>query len=169
MSKLIADNPILSALWRYWCAQRGARAAPRRADIDPVHIPRLLPYLQLVERTEAGRFRYRLTGTAVVEAYGRELTGLHVDEVMPPPRRAVAERHYALVFDGGRPIFVRNRYTSGEAAELVVSRIILPLAGEDGRVALLLMGQTFEYGSAYAERLGAGLDLDPGLDRIDYL
>jgi hypothetical protein len=169
MSGPLTDNEVLSALWAYWRDKRQDRAMPRRRDIDPAEIPRLLPHLQLVERAADGRFRYRLTGTAVVEAYGQELTGAFVDEVIPPHRRAVAERHYALAFDSGRPIFVRNKYTTPNGAELMVTRVILPLS-EDGRaVNLLLMGQTFEFGSRRAARLGAESMIDTRLDQVEFL
>jgi hypothetical protein len=166
----IGDDPVLSALWRYWEQQRGSRAMPRRRDIDPVEIPRLLPHLLLIERAQDGRYRYRLAGTAVVDAYGRELTGRLVDEVIPAPRRAIAERHYSTVFTTSRPIFVRNKYAPRNATEFVVSRIVLPLSTDDGAsVYQLLMGQTFEYGSDYAARLGSTLAIDSLVDHIEYL
>lgn len=169
MSPLIADNAVLSGLWRYWLAKRGALAMPRRRDIDPIDMPpQLLPHLQLVERV-ADRFRYRLTGTAIVEAYKRELTGLFVDEVMPPARREVAERHYAQVFESRRPIFVRNAYTTAAHVELVATRIMLPLSEDGEAVSLVLMGQTFEYGTDFAARLGMESALDARIDHVEPL
>src|SRR5579859_7193622 len=106
VSPLIADNAVLSEFWRYWDRKRGERISARWRDIDPCEIPRLLPHLQIVERVApSGRYRFRLTGTAIVEAYGRELTGCYVDEVIPEPRCAVAEGHYSLVYDTHRPVF----------------------------------------------------------------
>jgi hypothetical protein len=166
----IEADPVLSALWRYWDEKRKARLMPRRRDLDPpLEIPRLLPHLLLVERAE-GRFRWRLAGTAVVEAYGQELTGRFIDEVISAERREAAHRHYATVFDTSRPIFVRNRYTSRNATDFVVSRILLPLAAEDGHsVHLLLQAQMFQLGSAYAARLGDGFTIDANLDEIEFL
>ena len=113
---VIADNPVLAKLWTYWQAKRGARSMPRRSDIDPAEIAPLLPHLQLVERID-GRYRYRLCGTAISDAYGSELTGRFVDEIIPVHRRAIAEHHYRLVYDGCRPIFVKNKYTTTKAVE----------------------------------------------------
>jgi hypothetical protein len=166
---LIADNAILSGLWVYWDAKRGAQAMPRWRDIDPGEMPpRLLPHLQLVERV-GGRFRYRLTGTAIVDAYARELTGLFVDEVLPPQRREVAERHYALVYDKRQPIFVRNQYTTASSVDLVVSRIVLPLSDDGTAVSLLLMAQTFEYSTEFTARLGMDSAIDPRFDQVELL
>jgi len=166
----IADDRVLSALWRYWEGKRGDLPMPRRRDIDPVDIPSLLPHLMLVERTPEGRFRYRLAGTAVVQAYGRELTGRCVDEVIPEPRRVFAQRHYNTVFTSARPIFVRNRYTAPNATDFVVSRIMLPLSTDSpDLVQLVLIGQTFEYSSAFAQRLSGNPTIDAAFDKIEFL
>src|SRR5688572_25805413 len=109
-----------------------------------MEIPALLPYVLLVERSAEGRFRFRLAGTAVVEAYGMELTGRYVDEVFPPTRRVLAEQHYAMVYEFARPIRAINRYTNSRGVEHVASRLILPLAGAGesaSPVQFLLIGQ----------------------------
>ena len=166
----IEADPVLSALWRYWDEKRMTRVMPRRRDLDPpLEIPKLLPHLLLVERAE-GRFRWRLAGTAVVDAYGQELTGRFIDEVISAARREAANRHYATVFETARPIFVRNRYTSRNATDFVVSRILLPLSVEDEHgVHLLLQAQTFQLGSTYVARLGTGFTIDANLDEIEFL
>jgi len=166
----IEADPVLSALWRYWDEKRMARVMPRRRDLDPpLEIPRLLPHLLLVERAD-GRFRWRLAGTAVVDAYGEELTGRFIDEVISAARRETARRHYATVFEMARPIFVRNRYTSRNATDFVVSRIILPLSTEnEDAVHLLLLAQTFQLGSIYAAQLGTGFTIDANFDQIEFL
>ncbi len=167
---LIADNPTLAALWTYWRERRGGRRMPRRRDIDPVHIPKLLPYLQLVERIEPERrFRYRLTGSAIVEAYGRELTGKFIDEVIPPERRRVAEGHYSLVFDTCRPIYVQNKYTSTKSVDIVATRIILPLSENDAAVSMLIMAQTFDYGSVLRGSLDGDSTIAPYLGQVAFL
>ncbi len=140
----LARDQVLSALLDYWRSKLAGRAMPRRADIEPTEIPQLLPHLQLVDRVD-GRYRYRLAGTAIVAAYGSELTGKFVDEVIPPARRAVAERHYNMVYESKRPIFVRNKYTTTRDIDIVASRVILPLSEDGATVSMLVMAQTFEY------------------------
>jgi hypothetical protein len=162
VSPFIADNRDLAALWVYWQAKRGARAMPRRRDIDPTEIPRLLPHLQIVEVIgEAQRFRYRLAGTAICEAFGRDPTGRFVDEIIPAERLAIAHHHYRLVWETHRPIFVRNKYTTTKAVDIVASRLILPLSEDGERVSKLLMAQTFEYG---ARIIPGGLDATTVVD-----
>ncbi len=135
----IAGDRTLAALWRYWNAKRGTRKMPLRKDISPIDMPELLPYLTLVDRVPAaggggeGAFRFRLVGTAVADAYGYDATGKTIDEALKEPRRTTAKRHYAAAFAGGRPMFNRNHYRTERVADLVVARVVLPLADEAGK------------------------------------
>ena len=151
--RALARDRVLSGLLSYWRSKLAGRAMPRRADIEPTEIPQLLPNLQLVDRVD-GRFRYRLAGTAIVAAYGGELTGRFVDEIIPPGRRAVAERHYTMVYESMRPLFVRNKYTTTRDVDIVASRVILPLSEDGTSVSMLVMAQTFEYGAEVRVAIG---------------
>lgn len=142
MPPLIAQDPILSSLWRYWDAKRGRRRMPLRSDIEPAEIPRLLPHLQLVDRVEGKGFRYRLTGSAIAHGYGFDAIGKFTQEILTPARHRVASGHYSLVFETGRPLFARNRYTKGSFLLVMISRIILPLSLDGERVGMLLLGHT---------------------------
>ncbi|HEX3501046.1 MAG TPA: PAS domain-containing protein [Stellaceae bacterium] len=168
MPPIIADNRVLAGLWTYWQAKRGTRSMPRRRDIDPAEIVAILPYLQLVERMD-GRFRYRLCGTAIVEAYGHELTSRFVDEIIPAHRRVVAEHHYTLSYEGRRPIFFQNKYTTTRSLNIIASRLILPLSEDDSTVAMLLMAQTFDYGAEMPTRLDMEATIAPYFDRVEFL
>lgn len=164
------QNDILNALWTYWVSKHGDSGLPRRRDIDPTEIPRLLPHLQLVDRVEPDhRFRYRLCGTAIAEAYGRELTGHLVEEVIPEQRRAIALQHYRLALEEARPIFARTQYLSRMGAELIASRLILPLADDAGEPHMLLIGQTCEFHSEIAAQLGSATAVDDYVKKIELL
>jgi hypothetical protein len=143
MSPLIAQDPILSSLWRYWDAKRGRRRMPLRREIEPTEIPRLLPYVQLVDRVEGKGFRYRLTGSAIAQGYGFDATGKFTQEMLAPARHKVASGHYALVYDTGRPLFARNRYVKRGLTLVMISRIILPLSLDGQSVGMLLLGHGF--------------------------
>jgi hypothetical protein len=65
-------DPILGEALAYWRNKRGSRSMPARRDVDPVEIWKLLPYVQLIEIMPDGRSRYRLVGTLLAKAYGRD-------------------------------------------------------------------------------------------------
>ena len=80
----ITDERLQDAL-DYWRRQSAGTAMPRRADIDAIDIPKLLPDVMLVEVLPSGRYRYRLIGTGNTEAHGFSATGRYLDEVLPGP------------------------------------------------------------------------------------
>ncbi len=66
-------------LYDYWRARANGRPMPERADIDPVHLPRLLPGLSILDADNGlDTVRYRVAGTRVREIYGLEVTGRDV-------------------------------------------------------------------------------------------
>src|ERR1051325_4007380 len=75
----ITDARLMAA-FEYWMRQSIAGRLPRRRDIDPVDIPKLLPILMLVEVLPPGRYRYRLIGTENADAFGMNATGRYLDE-----------------------------------------------------------------------------------------
>ena len=86
----VADaSPITDARLRqahdYWRRKAAGRAMPRRADIDPTEIPKLLPDVMLVDVLPQRRYRYRLIGTENTQAHGINATGRYLDEVLPGP------------------------------------------------------------------------------------
>ncbi|HEY7608294.1 MAG TPA: PAS domain-containing protein [Alphaproteobacteria bacterium] len=168
MHPVIADDPILSSLWRYWDAKRGRRRMPLRRDIEPAEIPRLLPHLQLVERVEGKGFRYRLTGTAIVQGYGFDGTGKFTHEILTPARHKVASGHYSMVFESGRPIFARNHYVKDGFLLAKISRIILPLSVDGESVGMLLLGHSFAAPTP-EEQNTADLRVEIQGDEIEYL
>ncbi len=104
---------------------------PRRRDIDPTEIPRLLPNIQISEIVDK-RIRYRLAGTAIVEAYGGEFTGKYFDEILSGERLRFVESIYRKICNEKRPVLACSRYHSKRDAPLICTRLIMPLS-EDGK------------------------------------
>lgn len=147
-------DPILGQALAYWVRKRGSRSMPRRGDIDPTEIPRLLPNLQLID-VLGDRFRYRLIGTALVETFGRDYTGTYPDELFTGARRDFICTLYRSVRDAGRPMFMRNRYHTAKGIDLVANRLYLPLSEDDRRVNMIVGVATFEFGIGADPVLGA--------------
>jgi hypothetical protein len=74
-------SPRIEALYRYWQSKCVGGSLPARAAIDPIEIPRLLPYL-VISEVEASplRVRYRLVGTRVVEDHGSDFTNRYLED-----------------------------------------------------------------------------------------
>lgn len=135
----IRDDPILGPLYAYWRRQRGARAMPRRADIMPGEIPRLLPHIQIVDRVD-GRYRYRLSGTAINEAYGREHSGKFLDAVLTPDRLRLAIETYDQLYAAKRPLVARSVLLTRDDRRVVALRLMLPLSDDGTTVNKVFVG-----------------------------
>lgn len=155
------NDPILSGAFRYWRRQRGSRAMPPRRAIDPIEIPRLLPNLQLIDVVEGGRFRYRLTGTGLVTAFGKEYTGKHLDELFAGDELAYAVRVYSTVCSERRPVFLRNRYGTTRDVAMVANRLYMPLSDDGVSVNVIFGALTFEWGRGVTAGSWTGAPLDP--------
>jgi hypothetical protein len=61
---------------------------PYRADINPTHMPRLLPCISLVDvAPEIGDSRIRLAGTRLRDVYDYEITGQSIDQLFGGDRQ----------------------------------------------------------------------------------
>jgi hypothetical protein len=140
------DDPKLRELYDYWFRKRAGRAMPQRRDIDPSEIPRLLPHILITEMLEGGtRYRYRLCGTAVTEAFGRSLTGLYVDEVMKGGYREFLERLYRTIYLNRRSVFCESKYMGRSESAVTTKRLLMPLSDDGIEVNQVLIIQTFHY------------------------
>lgn len=144
------------AYWRQ--AHPGGGLLPGRQHIDPLSMPRLLPYAWLLEvhppADDIGipRFRFRLAGSHVDLGFGGPKTGRWLHEMEPDfeSSPAMQSGFVATATEGrishrrGRPRFAMN----AAAAEL--ERLMLPLAG-NGRDIDMLLGFTVFYEGNGAE------------------
>src|SRR5215472_3359449 len=92
----------LAALYAYWDGKRAGRAAPMRADLDPLEMGAWLGNLLLIDATPDGRFVYRLYGTKFVDSFGLDMTGRSVDE-LPADQRERVRSDYEAVRSTGQP------------------------------------------------------------------
>jgi hypothetical protein len=144
-------DPILGNALAYWQAKRGTRSMPARRDIDPVEIPKLLPHVQLIEIMPDGRSRYRLVGTVLVNAFGRDYTGEYAGELFDGARgRSIIEHHRAVCI-AGQPVFVRSHYATKKKVDLIANRLYLPLSDNDLDVNMILGVLTLKFGVAPIE------------------
>lgn len=137
-------DAILGPAYEYWRSKCGARVMPRRSDIDPSEIPRLLPHIQISEIVGA-RIRYRLAGTAIVEAYGEELAGKYFDQVFSGERLRFVEKNYRMMCEEKRAVLVCNRYDSKRDVQLICTRLIMPLSEDGETVTQCLTVMSFQF------------------------
>jgi hypothetical protein len=69
------QQPTSRQLYAYWDRVRNGRVAPRRFEIEPAKIAKLLPETFIAESVGVLGYRFRLAGTKICEQFGRELRG----------------------------------------------------------------------------------------------
>jgi hypothetical protein len=147
-------------LYDYWIAASAGRRMPDRRDINPVHIPRLLPFLSLVEiGGDTGRYRIRLAGTRLRDIYDCETTGLYLDELDWGDKRDYWLAAYHRIAAEGKPAQGAVRGPRTQKEHLVQFWMKLPLTAGTDRVGMILCYDAFvpaaEIGMSELERVAA--------------
>lgn len=120
------------ALFEYWDALRGARAAPARSDVEPGAIRSCLANTFVLTFDSERGHPFRIAGTSVCALLGSELTRTSFDKLWTvDERRAIRDLVQTVTDDlEGVVAGVTGRNDADETVDLEM--ILLPLAGGDG-------------------------------------
>jgi hypothetical protein len=142
-----ADRRLHTVL-EYWSAKRGDRPMPSRREIDPIELgPAVLPHLMLVDIEAGPRFRYRLFGTAVSEAFGSDPTGQYIDSIMVGRYRDFLLGLYSDLVAMKKPVYSTSIYGNPIGEKMWTQRLMLPLSSDGDTVDMVLACQVFLHGS----------------------
>ena len=142
--ELALTAPVHASAYAYWQSRRpSAGLLPSRTDLDPVDIPQLLPWINLIEvhYTEAGdvRFRHRLVGTGIVEMRDRDATGKWFDEFYDRDTLRRIRTVMDEVIELREPRIFDNDLGSVGKPHRRYRTLLLPLAS-DGRSVDMVIG-----------------------------
>jgi hypothetical protein len=127
-------------LYRYWRTRRAGAALPARADIDPIDIPSLLPYLTIVEVVPDGRrYVYRLVGTKEVEIRGQDPTGKSVAEAFYGPNVEEAHMFYDRAVTTREAVYDSSPFTGPDGRYTDDEMLFLPLSDDGAGVTRILV------------------------------
>ena len=148
-------NPKLAEFFDYWLSIKPAEGLPGRQHFDPLAVVALMPDLWMLGVDEAsGRYHYRLVGTRVVEAMGRDVTGRWYDEVHPDAAAHPMAEYLRARILAGEVTWRRGRPWLQVDPEIYeIEQVLLPLARDGRTVDMLLAITVFIYaggaGSAF--------------------
>jgi len=134
-------NPKIVAIYEYWRRiAPGPGVLPGRRHVDPADIPKLLPYLWLVDVVGSPqRFRTRLVGTALQRAGIPLKPGVFMDDPVPPALKETMLSRIREITVSRQPQWRRGRPYLPHAKEVFeIERIFLPLAADGRTVDMLL-------------------------------
>ena len=125
----------IRALYNYWEALRAGRPCPYRAEVDPRDMKGDARHLFVLEDLGQGNLRFRLAGTALIDAFGYEMRGMSARSIMSGKAR---ESFVALINEtlaepgvGYARLFAPDGVTLWEV-------VLLPLRGNFGQIDRLI-------------------------------
>ena len=132
-------------IYEYWESKPDHGSLPSRADIEPLEVPRLLPYIGLVDVVEPGppRLRYRLLGTHITQALGRDSTGLYFEDVYRGGMLTDLVETFERIIRLKKPIRYDGDASFGDEAYMSLEVVHMPLSSDGETVDMILIGALF--------------------------
>nr|WP_158913011.1 PAS domain-containing protein [Caulobacter sp. S45] len=145
-------------LFAYWASRREGSRLPARCQIDPGDFKRHLPTVSLtdVRHSERRDYRLRLAGTGLYGVYGREITGLSLEDVYDSASVEYWRTQLDGVVDGRRPAVGFHSMSWRGASHMSLLWLRLPLAS-NGRDVDMILGYDVLVGGAAAEERPTGI------------
>lgn len=130
----------VKAVYAYWDAKRGDRAAPSRAEIEPLEIRPWLPGIVIVDVVRfPDQLIYRLVGTRAVEARGSDPTGKTVMERYFGDDRDEILEDYRLVIEEKRAVYDFDHTPTRDGYFEEAEVLLLPLSSDGDAVDKVLI------------------------------
>jgi len=127
-------------LFAYWAGLRQRGALPRRCDLDPGRIKRLLPTVSLTQVVREPRdYRLRLAGTGLYGVYGGEITGKKLTDVYNSAAADYWREELDRVVEERRPRVGHHSMAWRGASHVTLLWLRLPLA-TNGRDVDVILG-----------------------------
>jgi hypothetical protein len=131
----------LRFLARYWRSHSAHGALPGIDIVDPLALKPALGYIMLLDVLDDGwDYRYRIYGSNIVQRFGRDLTGKRTSDITKTAFTGI------FYLAGYRAVLARRAplFTVSASPKYVAAvdwwRLALPLAGPDGTITRLLVG-----------------------------
>jgi hypothetical protein len=131
-------HPSTRELFDYWNMRRGTRSAPERGEIEPGSIRRVLADTFILNFDPRAGHPFRIAGTRVCAAFGRELRGVAFTEIWAGASQDTIRDVLATVASEQVGVVAGASGRSCEGATLELEFLVLPLAHRVGASARIL-------------------------------
>jgi len=130
--------PQQQEFYDYWRSKCRAGQFPSRHDIRPEEICDKLPMISIMERTETGRYRFRLAGTGFWDLYNKEIQNRHLDEMPIGCRVDYWTRVLDRVVDTRKPYVGVTKPNTPNGSHLAQFWVRLPLSSDGETIDMIL-------------------------------
>jgi hypothetical protein len=141
-------HPSIRQLFDYWNERRGRRAAPDRADIEPGAIRRVLADTFILCFDERAGHPFRIAGTRVCAAFGRELKNDSFLDLWAADSRRQVRDLLNVVAGEAVGVLATARGTSTAGTDHDLELLALPLSHR-GRTNARVLGALAPRDAAY--------------------
>jgi len=132
--KVHASNRIGEVLYHYWDNLRGDRAFPAESEIDPDEISDIWNSCFLVNISPAEvnnhGYRYTYLGTALIDAFGSDITGQEVSARLIDSASKTMVRQFDQAVKTAKPVYDEAEFTNSKKLLIKYRSCILPLGGK---------------------------------------
>jgi hypothetical protein len=135
-------------LFEYWNERRGLRSAPDRGEIEPGAIRRVLADTFILAFEARAGHPFRLAGTRVCAAFGRELKGEAFVDLWAADGRDLVRELLAIVATESNGVVASAHAESAEGATLELELLLLPLSHR-GRTDARVIGALVPVAAPY--------------------
>ncbi|MBX9778060.1 MAG: PAS domain-containing protein [Xanthobacteraceae bacterium] len=141
-------HPSIRQLYDYWNERRGQRPAPDRADIEPGAIRRVLADTFILSFDERAGHPFRIAGTRICAAFGRELKNEPFLGLWAAASRREVRDLLSVVTNETAPVVASARGNSTAGTTHDVELLVLPL-GHRGHTRARVLGALGPRDAAY--------------------
>ncbi|MBT5263566.1 MAG: PAS domain-containing protein [Rhodospirillaceae bacterium] len=134
----IPDGHPVSGFGAYFLSTRRDDGKLHRADFDPLELVRLMPWLQILEPAGQSDFRYRLSGTLVVDMLKADLTGKMLSQIVDREVMDVRRGEIQDVFSTHAPVFSVSELNFPGREFVTVYRGLFPGASDTGDLVFFI-------------------------------
>ncbi len=114
-------------LFSYWNDVRGERLAPRRFEIEPSRISRILAETFILERVDSRTYTFRLAGTKICEQFGVEFRGRNFLDLAGEGDRSALEIDLAAITGQGAAGVLELEACDPNSRPVRFEALVLPL------------------------------------------
>jgi len=135
---LALTQPGTKLVFDYWNALRNGRRLPRRSEVDPAALRALLPNVFILQRYDSEHVVFRVAGTALCAAFGRELRDHNFVTLWSRNCQPVIRDLLLQLAEKAQVATVRADGATLDKRTLSTETVLLPLADDWGAQTRIL-------------------------------
>ncbi|MEQ8349237.1 MAG: PAS domain-containing protein [Sneathiellaceae bacterium] len=139
------ESESLCTIHDFWLGKCRGSHLPARQDLPPSSLRPWIGHVSLVDVAhDPRRFRWRLIGSRISEALGRDGTGQWFEQLYEGRMLADYVRFYSAAVERRRPVFYRGDLEFLGKEHIRFRSVHLPMADGDAPVSMLLLCLHFD-------------------------